>query len=65
MDSSEYDKYKKYLREIFDEELEYETDDVFYQISDIDGDIKYLLCVEEHGIRERNKGETHVSCRNK
>lgn len=51
MISSEYDEYKVYIESISDEELYYESEDTFSQISDEDESIKYSLCVEEQEKR--------------
>ena len=54
MTSDEYDEYCCYIKKSSDEELYYESEDTFSQISDEDEGIKYALCVEEQNRRKRN-----------
>ena len=53
--SAEYDEYRAYVRSVSDEELYYEAEDTFAQISDEDEGIKYALCAEEQNRRGRGR----------
>lgn len=55
MTSEEYDEYRSYVKSSSDEELYYESEDTFSQISDEDEGIKYALCVEEQHRREHER----------
>jgi len=55
MTSSEYDEYRFYVKNSSDEELYYESEDTFSQISDEDEGIKYALCVEEQNRRKHGR----------
>lgn len=55
MVSAEYDDYKSYIRDLSDEELYYESEDTFSQISDEDEGIKYTLCAREQNRRDHGR----------
>lgn len=59
MVSAEYDEYRAYVKGLSDDELYYESEDTFAQITDEDEGIKYALCAEEQNRRQRRK--YHIS----